>query len=576
MSKSNMLGKSGKVWLGKLIVFAKFHVFLAILLPLFGSVLLVLQSWILSIILNSAFVEHISRDNLMSSIYLFAFLVIMRANIIYVQELCAIKASEIIKTNIREILYRSLYENSYIWTRGQVSGSIASGIVEQVELLDGYFHKYLPISISAVIVPISFSIIIFYFDKIIGTILFISVPLIPLFMALIGYGAERASIKYLDAFSWLSGFFADRLRGLMTLKLYGCEERELTSVVNASNDLKDRTLSVLKIAFLSSAVLEFFSAMGVACIAVYVGLTFLNFINIGRESFNLQLGLFFLLMAPEVYNPLRQMALYYHDRASAHAAVNKIEELFNGLPDLNHPSLTSTENCKSINHSSSIGNSILMSVMDLEIKDSNSNKNILNKVSFDIIRFNHIALTGVSGVGKTSLLESMVGLRKYDGQIKFEDHDLMHLDEGFLRRKTFLVSQHPYIFQDSIFENIKIANPKASYAEVLEASRLALVYDFIKNLPKGLDTVLGKGGIGISRGQIQRLSMARLFLRDPDFILLDEPTAHLDKDTEKKLLQNILNFSKNKTLVLITHSPSVYENMPIVWRLDNGKINNIL
>lgn len=576
MSKSSTLGKAGKIWLGKLVAFAKFHMIVAILLPLFGGVLLVFQSWILSNILNSAFVEHVSRDYLIYPISLFAFLVIIRATIVYAQELCAIKASETIKANIRKILYESLFTNGHMWTRSQVSGAIASSIVEQVELLDGYFRKYLPVSISAAIIPISFSILIFYFDKIIGSILFISVPLIPLFMALIGYGAERASSKYLDAFSWLSGFFADRLRGLMTLKLYGCEQQELDSVVKASNDLKDRTLSVLKIAFLSSAVLEFFSAMGVACIAVYVGLTFLNFINIGRDSIDLQLGLFFLLMAPEVYNPLRQMALYYHDRASAHAAVNKIEELFNGLPELTGSMPTSTKDYNRTNIESSVDSSILISARNLEIKDFNSNKNIVNKVSFDILRFDQIALTGVSGVGKTSLLESMVGLRPYNGQIKFEGHNLIHLDETILRKKTFLASQRPYIFQDSILENIKIAKPDACYSEILEAARLSLVSDFIENLPNGINTILGKGGVGISRGQIQRLSIARLFLRQPEFILLDEPTAHLDHDTEKRLLKNIFDFSQNRTLVLITHSPFIYKNMPIVWHLDDGKINNSL
>lgn len=571
-----MLSKSGKIWLGKLVAFAKFHLIIAILLPLLGSILLIFQLWILSNILNSVFIDHVNRDYLIYPISLFAFLVIMRATIAYVQELYAIKASETIKANIRKILYENLFANGHMWTRSQVSGAIASSIVEQVELLDGYFRKYLPISVSAAIIPISFSILIFYFDKIIGMILFISVPLIPLFMALIGYGAERASSKYLDSFSWLSGFFADRLRGLMTLKLYGCEERELDSVIKASNDLKDRTLSVLRIAFLSSAVLEFFSAMGVACIAVYVGLTFLNFIHIGKDQINLQLGLFFLLIAPEVYNPLRQMALYYHDRASAHAAVNKIEELFNGLPDLDGSMTDDIKIHKKTINEFTIDTSILISARNLEIKDFNSNKNIVNKLSFNILRFDHIALTGVSGIGKTSLLESMVRLRPYDGQIIFEGYDLINLDENILRKKTFLASQRPYIFQDSVLENIKIAKPEASRTEILEAVRLSLVSDFIENLPNGLDTILGKEGVGISRGQIQRVSLARLFLRNPDFILLDEPTAHLDQDTEKRLFKNIIDFSQNKTLVLITHSPFIYKKMPIIWHLDDGKINNSL
>ncbi|AFZ83253.1 subfamily B ATP-binding cassette [Candidatus Kinetoplastibacterium blastocrithidii TCC012E] len=573
-SKNNILDKSGKVWLGSLIVFARFYVAMAILMPLFGSVVLIFQSWVLSNILNSAFVNNISRDGLLYSISLFTCLVIIRSTIAYVQELCAIKASERIKVNVRKILYETLLVNGHVWTRNQVSGAIASSIVEQVELLDGYFRKYLPVFISAAIVPLSFSIVIFCFNKIIGLILFISIPLIPLFMALIGHGAERASSKYLDSFSWLSGFFADRIRGLMTLKLYGCAQRELSSVVRASNDLKDRTLSVLKIAFLSSAVLEFFSAMGIACIAVYVGLTFLNFIRMGNDSVNLQLGLFFLLMAPEVYQPLRQMALYYHDRASAYAAVNKIEELFCGLPVIDLATSNSIKNNKLINVDFSIDNQILISAKDLEIKDSNSNRIVINKISFNILRFDHIALTGVSGVGKTSLIESIIGLRQYDGQIRFEGCDLTHLDEAILRRKTFLVSQRPYIFQDSILENIKIAKPEASYDEILEAARLSLVLDFTENIPNGLNTILGKGGMGISRGQVQRLSIARLFLRNPDFILLDEPTAHLDQDTEKKLLKNILDFSQNKTLILITHSPFIYNNMQIIWHLIDGKINN--
>src|SRR5690606_21968346 len=233
-------------------------------------------------------------------------------------ERASARAAERIKQSVRLALFERLLAQGPAWSRTRVSGELASAVVDQVDALDGFFSRYLPAVIAAAVLPPAFAVAVLPFD-------------------LVGWGAEAASRRHLRAFARLSGFFADRLRGLVTLKLYGRAEAEGQAVAAASEALRRRTMAVLRIAFLSSAVLEFFAALGVAGIAVYFGLTYLGFLDLRATPLTLQTGFFCLLMAPEVYAPLRQFAAHYHDRAAARAAVAQIAQVFDGLPEAAAP-----------------------------------------------------------------------------------------------------------------------------------------------------------------------------------------------------------------------------------------------
>ena len=319
-------------WLMGLARTARYPLIVAGAAPLVSGALLVVQAWLLASVLDAAIVGGTPRHELLGGIAGIAGLMLLRACIAWAGERAGADASERIKRHVRQSLFLRLVQKGPYWSRGKTSGELASAVVDQVEALDGFFAKYLPAMAAAAMLPVAFAVVLLPVDVIAGLVLLITAPLIPLFMALVGWGAQGASRRHLRAFARLSGFFADRLRGLSTLKLYGRAQAEAQSVVAASDALRQRTMSVLRIAFLSSAVLEFFAALGVAGIAVYIGLTYLGFLDMRWSPLTLQAGLFCLLMAPEVYAPLRQFAAHYHDRATALAAVTQIALLFDGLP----------------------------------------------------------------------------------------------------------------------------------------------------------------------------------------------------------------------------------------------------
>src|SRR5690606_23615536 len=221
------------------------------------------------------------------------------------------------------------------WTRQHPLGELATAVIDHVEALDGYLQRYMAAAMAAVFLPLLFVIAVFGVDWIVGVLLLCTAPLIPLFMALVGWGAESANQKHQRSMQCLSGVFGDRIRGLFTLTLFGQTDREVAAVRQSSVALGQTTMKVLRIAFISSAVLELFAALGVAGVAVYIGLSYLGMLGLSFSGFSLQHGLFCLFIAPEFYQPLRQLAASYHDRAQAKSAVNELELLLGDLPALN-------------------------------------------------------------------------------------------------------------------------------------------------------------------------------------------------------------------------------------------------
>ncbi len=548
--------------------------------PLLSGALLVVQAWLLARVLDAAIVQHVPRQQLLSGIVGIAALMLLRATITWAGERAGADAAERIKRHVRQSLFSSMVAKGPYWSRGKASGELASAVVDQVEALDGFFAKYLPAMAAAALLPVAFSVLLLPVDVIAGLVLLITAPLIPLFMALVGWGAQSASRRHLRAFARLSGFFADRLRGLSTLKLYGRADAEAASVVAASDALRQRTMSVLRIAFLSSAVLEFFAALGVAGVAVYIGLTYLGFLDVRWSPLTLQAGLFCLLMAPEVYAPLRQFAAHYHDRATAMAAVTQIAVLFDGLPAQDAAQAgqltqttqpTSTASADAPLPATASGAALV--VTDLTVLAPGRTQPVLAGAALMLSPGEHVALMGPSGIGKSTLIEAIARLRPSHGDIRIDDRPLADWDEAALRGRVTLIGQTPLLLAGSIADNIRLGCSHASDADVREAARRACVLAFTDALPQGLDTPLGSRGHGLSGGQAQRVALARLFLRDPGLILLDEPTAHLDETTQARVLDEILEFSVGRTLLLATHSPAVAARVGRVLGLADGRLD---
>ncbi len=566
-------------WLMALAKTARLPLMLAGAAPLVSGALLVVQAWLLASVLDAAIVRQAPRQELLGDILAIAGLMLVRACITWAGERAGADAAERIKRHVRLSLFRRLVQKGPYWSRGQASGELASAVVDQVEALDGFFAKYLPAMAAAAMLPVAFSVVLLPMDVIAGLVLLITAPLIPLFMALVGWGAQGASRRHLRAFARLSGFFADRLRGLSTLKLYGRAEAEAESVVAASDALRQRTMSVLRIAFLSSAVLEFFAALGVAGVAVYIGLTYLGFLDLRWSPLTLQAGLFCLLMAPEVYAPLRQFAAHYHDRAAALAAVSQISLLFDGLPQAGDAATDGAPGARKAaagpgRVSASRGAGAALAHAGLNLDAPGRSQAVLADAGLTLAPGEHAALMGPSGIGKSSLIEAIARLRPFQGDIRIDGVPLPDWGEAALRQRVALIGQKPQLLTGSIADNIRLGRPEASDAEVQTAARRACVLEFAEALPQGLATQLGGRGHGLSGGQAQRVALARLFLRDPGLILLDEPTAHLDEGTQARVLDAILEFSAGRTLLLATHAPAVAARLGRTLQVVGGKVED--
>ncbi len=532
---------------------------LAIGAPLLGGVLLLAQAWTLAGIVGRVVEGGAPVDTFMPSILLIGLLLLARAALSAVGDRAGTAAAEAIKAQLRQALFAQLLARSPRAAEQPQSGAASSAIIDQVEALDGFFARYLSAMVQAGILPLAFGMVILPLDWLAGLLFLLTAPLIPLFMALVGWGAQNATTRQARALSLLNGRFADRLRGLTTLKLFGQAEAETAGIVAASDELRRRTLRVLRIAFLSSAVLEFFAALGVAGIALYVGLTFIDYLQLRSTPLTLELGLFLLLMAPEIYNPLRLLAAHYHDRASAKAAIGEIEAQLGALPAAVVPLALAVPGAGA--------GPLGLTLTDLTLRTPGQSRIILQSAALSVAPGAHIAIVGQSGIGKSTLLEAIARLRMHEGDLRLGGRALADWSEADLRHRVTMLGQKPRIFACSMADNIALARPDATRAAIRDAAERAHVMGFADALPQGLDTVLGEGGLGLSGGQAQRIALARIYLRNPGLILLDEPTAHLDAELEQAVLDDLVDFARGRTLIVATHSMAVAARMDHAYRL---------
>jgi ATP-binding cassette subfamily C protein CydD len=538
---------------------------IAVALPLLSGLLLTGQVLLLSQVLGKAVADSVPLAQFWPQISGFAALLLVRTALAFAAEWAGSAAAERIKRTLRDSLIARLLDHRPDWVRARSSGALASTVVDQVEALDGFFSRFLPATVQAAFLPVAFAAAVMPFDWVVGLLFLFTAPMIPLFMALVGFGAQAASDAQANALSRLSEYFADRLGGLLTLKLFGRMEIEATAMHEATDELRRRTLRVLRIAFLSSAVLEFFAALGVAGVALYVGLSYLDMIDMRSTPLSLQAGLFCLLLAPEVYLPLRSLAAHYHDRAHARGAIAEIVRQFGELP-----MPVAARACSGPAPVIASPVAILASNFSLRTPDGHST--LLTPGELFIPAGQHIAIVGPSGIGKSTLLNVLARLGEAEGKIEFGNRRLDDIDEYELRRMLSFVGQRPHLFHGTIADNIRLADPGASDEDVRRAADQALVTAFSDGLPERLGTGIGEGGLGLSGGEAHRVALARLYLTDPSIILLDEPTAHLDPETEAKILDRLQDFAKGRTLVVATHSAAVAARMDATLRFQDGRL----
>ncbi|MFT3669726.1 MAG: thiol reductant ABC exporter subunit CydD [Pseudoxanthomonas sp.] len=460
------------------------------------------------------------------------------------------QAVERIRVALRARLTRAVVARGPAWIRTQQSGALAEHLGAHVDAVEGYYGGFVPLRAEVVGVPLAILLAVFAVDRTVGLVLLLTMPLVPVFMMLVGWGAEAASRRQLQAVARMGGHFADRLRGLGLIRVYGRGDAELAGVRAAAETLRLRSLRVLRIAFLSSAVLEFFASLSVAMIALYLGLSYLGMLDLRAEPLTLGAGVFCLLLAPEFYAPLRRLATHYHDRAAARAAMDEIA-----------PLLEATENAAP-GARDALPPPALVIARGLAVRHPGAARDALHDVDIALHRGQRVALVGPSGGGKSTLLDALAGL--------------VPATAGELTRAADLrigvAPQRPFLFAGTLRENLRMARPDASDEDLRAAAHAAQVLRFADRLPDGLDTVIGERGFGLSGGEARRVALARVFLRAPDLVLLDEPTAFLDPDTEAAVLQAIVRFADGRCVLMATHSAAAMAAMDRTWRIHNGRV----
>ncbi|MBB3406407.1 ATP-binding cassette subfamily C protein CydD [Rhizobium sp. BK316] len=437
------------------------------------------------------------------------------------------------------------------------SGEAASVLGEQAELIVPYLSRFQPARMKASLVPLVILVCIFPISWIAALVLLFAAPLIPIFMALIGWRAQAASEKQLVATGGLNAFLLDRLRGLATIRSLDAVDATALRLRAEAESLRTRTMAVLKIAFLSSAVLELFSALGVAMTAVYVGFSLLGEIRFGAWSGGLDLsqGLFVLLLAPAFFEPLRELSAVWHDRASGQAVLKALDGLAAGglvLPDQQNAQVTAVSEAFDIR------------LENVGFRYRPEHVPIFDTFNLGIAAGEHVALLGASGTGKSTLMSLIAGLAPCnEGRVLIGG-----ANEG--RGKMAWIGQKPHIFAGTIAGNIALGRPdikKTDVSKALDLAKLGSVAQAYGHRP------LGEAGIGLSGGEALRLAIARAAC-DPNIriILADEPTAHLDAQTAAEITESLLALAKGRTLIVATHDPLLAARMHRAIRLDADRV----
>ncbi len=461
---------------------------------------------------------------------------------------------------LREKAIETVASASPLDTRRAASGLVASTLAEQAEAVVPYVAKFRPARVKAMIVPLVILACVFALSWTAALILLMAAPLIPIFMALVGWRAKEASERQLAEMGDMNAFLLDRLRGLATIRSFDAVDSTAARLRHNAEDLRHRTMAVLRIAFLSSAVLELFSALGVAMVAVYVGFHLLGELNFGAWGGKLSLaqGLFILLLSPAFFEPLRELSAVWHDRASGKAALEALQKLAapgRPLPDaLGVVPVAETETPP-----------LSVTVEDLRFRFNADAPLVFDAFSLDVKPGERVALLAPSGGGKSTLLALLAGLAKADaGTIRIGGEPMQERTAAKLRSQMAWVSQEPHLFAGTLRSNITLGRhlDTTTAEKALAAAHLAPLAAARGNIP------IGENGLGLSGGEALRLALARAAASPgAGLILADEPTAHLDRRTACGITQTLLDISNGRTLIVATHDPELASRMDRVIAL---------
>ncbi|MDX2729007.1 thiol reductant ABC exporter subunit CydD [Streptomyces sp. PA03-2a] len=516
-----------------------------------GAVLVIAQAMLIAEVVVGGFEDGLTVPGLRTPLILLVAVALGRALVSWLTELAAYRASAAVKSELRGRLLDRAAALGPDWLSGQRTGSLVALATRGVDALDDYFARYLPQLGLAVVVPVAVLARIVTEDWVSAAIIVVTLPLIPLFMILIGWATQSRMDRQWQLLSRLSGHFLDVVAGLPTLKVFGRAKAQAESIRTITSQYRRATLRTLRIAFLSSFALELLATLSVALVAVTIGMRLVH------GELDLYTGLVVLILAPEAYLPIRQVGAQYHAAAEGLSAAEEIFAILETEPRAGG--------------AADIPPSLRLELEGVTVRHEGRVEPSLDGASLVVDEGETVALVGPSGVGKSTLLNVVLGFTTPDeGRIRVDGIDLATLALERWRERIAWVPQRPQLFAGTIAENVRLARPDADDSAVTAALRDAGAYDFVTELPDGAQTLLGEDGAGLSAGQRQRLALARAFLADRPLLLLDEPTASLDGETEAGIVEAVRRLAAGRTVLLVVHRPALLSVADRVVVLEPG------
>ncbi len=530
---------------------------LASVLGVAMAVVVVAQAALLAHVIASSAEHHTALARLQGPIVALVVVVVLRALLSGAFETSGRIGATRVMSELRGRLATQLLVRSPVRRAEDRTGELAAAAVQGVDALEAYFAGYLPQLVLATVVPVAILVWIVPLDLAAAVVLAVTIPILIVFMILVGTGAKARARARWRALSLLSGHFLDVVRGLVTLRAHRRETAQAETIERVSERYRAETMGTLRVAFLSALVLELCAMVGTALVAATIG------VQLDGGHLGLQAGLTVLILCPELYGPLRGVGQQFHASADGLAAAERIFAVLDAPP-----ALADVPGARSTAPDPATGG-LRLEAIDFTYPDRA--EPVLTALDLELAPGRTTALVGPSGAGKSTV--AALALRLADpaaGRVSCDGVDLREVDLDAWRAQVAWVPQRTRLFSGTIAENIALAEPGAARHRVLAAARSAGLDELLRQLPDGLQTRIGEGGRGLSAGQGQRIGLARAFLRDAPFVVLDEPTAHLDSATAAAVGATIIALAEGRTTLLITHDAALTERADRVVALDEG------
>jgi thiol reductant ABC exporter CydD subunit len=514
---------------------------LDVALGLASALLVLLQATLLAQIVAAAFggasLHDVSRD-----LVVLALAFAGRGVLAWGFELAGRRAAASVLSELRLAVVERRLRDDPAALDGVEAGEVAASAVQGVEGLEAYFARYLPQLVLAAVVPLAVLAWVAAIDAVTAGVMLLTLPLVPVFMWLIGRYTEEKTRERWHALSTLSGHFLDVVRGLPTLQAFNADRSQASVLEDVGERYRQTTMATLRVGFLSGSVLELAATVGVALVAVTVG------VRLADGGLALQAGLTVLVLAPELYLPLRQLAVQFHASADGLAVAERMLDL------LERPAAVGGDG-------SLVPPSPRKALIRFEAVSfayPARAEPVLAGFELDLLPGETVALVGPSGAGKTTVARLLLGLAEpSSGRLTVGGIDLAECRIELWRRQLAWVPQRPTLFRGTIADNIRLGDEHASDEAVRDAAALAGAARFVQALPSGYETLVGDGGRPLSSGERRRIALARAFVRDAPLVVLDEPTADLDRTSAEVVAEAVERLRAGRTVLLIAHRPEL-------------------